>query len=390
MNEHVDYKLPEKHYNNKFVKFLWWCSGADEQILIRSTLSDSVKYQGLGGIVVATGILASLSMFFAINYVFNNLAISLAIGLLWGAIIFNLDRFIVSSTGKGDGKENISWREFGNAIPRLFMAIVLGITISAPLEVFIFKTEIEKEFRKRDSAEQKIEIKKIEKLQTESPEFIRLNADKTKYEAAIIAKENERKERQDDAARENSTEKGGCGPKCKKYEKMAEEVQIQIDSLKSQVSRINQKLNVFEQDKNKQIAELSSTNTSGYGLLDRIVTLEAIEGANVPTWFLRLMFIFIEIAPVLLKLQIIKGPSDYMNDNVGQILESKQGIDIEHIADEKDKITKQRIHHNPRRINDIIKHQNLKESENAKKAIDEYAEKERKEIEQNPDNFIKS
>jgi len=339
---------------------------------------------------VATGILASLSMFFAINYVFNNLAISLAIGLLWGAIIFNLDRFIVSSTGKGDGEDTMSVKELINAIPRLAMAIVLGITISAPLEVFIFKTEIEKEFRKRDSAEQKIEIKKIEKLQTESPEFIRLNADKTKYEAAIIAKENERKERQDDAARENSTEKGGCGPKCKKYEKMAEEVQIQIDSLKSQVSRINQKLNVFEQDKNKQIAELSSTNTSGYGLLDRIVTLEAIEGANVPTWFLRLMFIFIEIAPVLLKLQIIKGPSDYMNDNVGQILESKQGIDIEHIADEKDKITKQRIHHNPRRINDIIKHQNLKESENAKKAIDEYAEKERKEIEQNPDNFIKS
>ena len=304
MNEHVDYKLPEKHYNNKFVKLLWWCSGVEKQILIKSTLSNSVKYQVMGVFVLATVILASISTFLAINYVCNNFPISFLSGLLIGLIILYLHRFIVSSIGKGDGEYTISYKELINAIPSILMAIVLGIVISAPIEVFIFNTEIEKEFRKRDSAEQKIEIKKIEKLQTESPEFIRLNADKTKYEAAIIAKENERKERQDDAARENSTEKGGCGPKCVEYKRKAYAVQIQIDSLKSQVSRINQKLNVFEQGKNKQIAELSSTNTSGYGLLDRIVTLETIEGAYWPKWFLKWMFIFLLYAPILLKLRI--------------------------------------------------------------------------------------
>jgi hypothetical protein len=78
-----------------------------------------------------------------------------------------------------------------------------------------------------------------------------------------------------------------------------------------------------------------------------------------------------------------------MKDHVDQILMAKQGIDIAHLKDEKDQVHKVIIHHNPKRINEIIDHQNQKETENAKAAIDAFAEKEKAQIKNNPDDFIK-
>ena len=116
--------------------------------------------------------------------------------------------------------------------------------------------------------------------------------------------------------------------------------------------------------------------------------IEIYGSAFWPIWLVRLLFMIIEIAPVILKLMLIKGPSDYMSENVNQILMAKQGIDIAHIIDEKEQIHKVVMHHNPKRINEIIEHQNQKETENTKAAIDAFAEKERERINKNPDDFI--
>ena len=55
----------------------------------------------------------------------------------------NLDRFIVAASGPGDGKDTISGSEFKTALPRIVMAVLIGLVLAAPLEVRIMKTEIE-------------------------------------------------------------------------------------------------------------------------------------------------------------------------------------------------------------------------------------------------------
>ena len=60
-----------------------------------------------------------------------------------GLIIFNIDRFIVASTGKGDGTEAITSGEIRAAIPRIIMGIIIAITISKPVELRMFKTEVD-------------------------------------------------------------------------------------------------------------------------------------------------------------------------------------------------------------------------------------------------------
>ena len=177
LNELVDYQ--KKTYSpgmDKVMKFLWRCAGADAQILQFSPYSDHIKNAGIGGVVLATSVMASLAMGFAMHTIFaspvenevdpitggellaGNWFVTIPVSIVWGLIIFNLDRFIVSSTGKGDGTENIKGKEFLNAIPRLAMAVLLGLTISAPLETYIFQKEIQREWNdtKKELAQKRI------------------------------------------------------------------------------------------------------------------------------------------------------------------------------------------------------------------------------------------
>jgi hypothetical protein len=105
-----------------------------------------VKYQSIGGIVLATSWLAFVSAAYTFYTVFSpktttaleattdptTVAIALLAGAVWALVIFNIDRFIVSSAGKGDGTERITWTELTQALPRLVMALIIGVCISAP------------------------------------------------------------------------------------------------------------------------------------------------------------------------------------------------------------------------------------------------------------------
>lgn len=73
---------------------------------------------------------------------------NLLFGIIWGLIIFNLDRFIVSSTGKGDGTDEVTFKEIRQALPRIGIALILGFTISKPLEIKMLKSEIDVELSK--------------------------------------------------------------------------------------------------------------------------------------------------------------------------------------------------------------------------------------------------
>lgn len=110
-------------------RFFWFCSGANFSIL-QKVPTESNKYLGIGATVFFTAVFAALAGFYALYTVFQTGVIALIFALLWGAMVFNLDRFIVSSMRK---KER-GWSEWKLAIPRLVLAILLAVVISKPLE----------------------------------------------------------------------------------------------------------------------------------------------------------------------------------------------------------------------------------------------------------------
>ena len=79
--------------------FLWWCAGTHQKLL-KKFPSEHSKYSGLGGVVLATFVLASLSSGYAVYSIFGNIWWTILFGFIWGLIIFNLDRFLVSTMRK--------------------------------------------------------------------------------------------------------------------------------------------------------------------------------------------------------------------------------------------------------------------------------------------------
>lgn len=122
-------------------EFFWLCSGVNRRVL-RQCPTEYAKYAGMGGTIFFTACMAALSGGYAISYVFDNTIFSVLFGIFWGMLIFNLDRLIVN-TMYSDGKVTISWRELFSGLPRIIMAIFLGIVISTPLELKIYEKSIE-------------------------------------------------------------------------------------------------------------------------------------------------------------------------------------------------------------------------------------------------------
>src|ERR1700761_3128381 len=119
--------------------FLWWCSGA-YQDLLKDCPSEQTKYAGLGGVLLATFILAALSAGYAIYSVFNDALWAVGFAIIWGSIIFNFDRFLVSTMRKyGVSRKRQLWL----AAPRIALALLIGFTIARPLELKIFEKEVD-------------------------------------------------------------------------------------------------------------------------------------------------------------------------------------------------------------------------------------------------------
>lgn len=122
-----------------FKKFTWWCAGVDRDLLTMCP-SDHAKYAGVGTVILFTALMAWFSSFIAIQLVFDP-TISIVFATIWAAMIFFLDRFI-TNTMYSDGKVTISKQELICGLPRIVIAIFLGVVISAPLELKIFDQEI--------------------------------------------------------------------------------------------------------------------------------------------------------------------------------------------------------------------------------------------------------
>ena len=126
-------------------RFFIFCSGADHKILEQCPNSERIKYGIVGSTVFLTGFLASLSGGYALYTVFRggNKAGLWAVffGLLWGIVIFNLDRFLVSSIRKeGNWK-----KEFWYALPRFVVAVIISLVIAKPIEVQLFADRIQQQ-----------------------------------------------------------------------------------------------------------------------------------------------------------------------------------------------------------------------------------------------------
>lgn len=412
----IDYLTKEPSWTSRF---LWWCAGADEHFLKLSPMQDRVKYAGIGGIVLCTGLLAAFSGGFAFYTIFgpkgdaiDDLVVSLGtkfgafiFGIVWGLIIFNLDRFIVSSTGKGDGTDKITWREVGQALPRIIIALILGFAISAPLEIKILESEINSELSKY----QKEYTQKLNDATDVvfKQNLAKLETDKQQYETKLLGYEKElmafdtkidelveqrRIEMQDKRAY-------GDGPVSKALQKNIDDKKLEkekyIKQKSSEVGAWRKQLNFNDDQINKKSDDLRKSykdnekKAHGYdGLLKRIQISHEI-GGIIP-WVILCVFLCIEMGPIFFKMMMNKGVYDYMVENYNFKRQVENGIYKEdHLYEGKNGI----IHMEKYRFLevDLAKEEKLKKIEKQKQinesVIDQWSTKTLKDVKDNPSAY---
>src|SRR3954447_3169982 len=100
------------------------------------------RFVALGGVLLSTGGLAVLSAAFAVHMALGVWwPVALLIGLGWGTVVVNLDRMLLV----GMAHDASLKRNLALAVPRVGLALILGVVISTPLTLQIFHREIDTE-----------------------------------------------------------------------------------------------------------------------------------------------------------------------------------------------------------------------------------------------------
>ncbi len=126
---------------NPVSRFLLSVAGANRAVLDHAP-RDLVKQTALGGTLLTTASLAAVASALAL-WMALDVTVWAAIlgGVVWGLAILNLDRWLVVSTPRQQTK----LATIAMAMPRVLLALVIGLVISTPLTLQIFKAEIDAE-----------------------------------------------------------------------------------------------------------------------------------------------------------------------------------------------------------------------------------------------------
>ena len=305
---------------NGIQKFLVICSGSSFEIL-KKTPTDINKHAGIGGVILFTGILAALSSGYALYTIFDNYYAAVGFGLLWGLMIFNLDRYIVTSM-----KKQGNWfKQFFIALPRIAVAVLLGIVISKPLELKIFEKEINKQLniivnRNKAELQKSIDLRYTDLAKPIDDErkkiFDQIALLRNEYNLASAELEKEVV----GTETETTTGREGYGPNAKRKAELKQqklqELNAYTDQMQPRLNELNKEVDNLIDQKDKELADAKPTEENYNGFAARMQALDEL-GANNPILgtaaiFIALVFISLETAPVLVKLIAPKGPYDFL------------------------------------------------------------------------------
>jgi len=320
--------------------FFLFCSGTHIPMLNRAPVETN-KYAGIGATIFFTGLLAAISGGYALWTVFESVWAAVLFGFIWGLMIFNLDRYIVSSMKKRNG----FWSEFKMALPRLILAILIAIVISKPLELQVFNKEI-----KARMAITEQQVYKAQEDQVKTRYQARINELKTdiyKLNAAVqqqaLLKDTLLQIAQQEADGTGGSRIRNLGPIYKAKKADADKAAADLDTLSLRNKIIAdqhlQQLQSIDSSIKADIVQMQRSRLDGFASrLDALGYLtrqsEPIRWAN---WFIMLLFIAIETAPVFVKLISYRGPYDDLLEEHEHIYEvrKKERITLRNRALEK-------------------------------------------------------
>ncbi len=291
--------------------FFLTCAGVDQNLIDNCSNGEQNKYVGIGGTIFFTAIMATIAGSYALYTVFDNVYSAIFFGIIWGLLIFNLDRFIVATIKKTDAE----WNEFLQASPRIVLAVIIAIVISKPLELKLFEKEINQILlgeKNQMTLDNKAQI-----AAQFTPEITKKKLEIDVLKAEILSKESETNALYETYIAEAEGRKGtkllGKGPVYKEKREKHDATMVALYQLKKEnLEKIKKKeLAIADLQQTQQIA-VSKTQpiiANFDGLMARINALKKLPW--LPSFFIFLLFLAIETSPIFAKLISPKGEYDF-------------------------------------------------------------------------------
>lgn len=293
-------------------RFLWWLAAADADIL-KDCRTEKERYRIIGISVLVTWMFATLAWGYFFSTVVNDDMIVVGLALFFGFAILSVDRTLIAAMSRTNGSIKVM-----PVIFRLVLAVTIGLFISQPVVLMLFKKDIDAQ----------LELSKQSKLDAYRAQLVKLNAgqmatlqqslDQGKQQLAQKAAE--MKVYKDSYIKETDGT-GGSGrigesdiARVKKsaYLKSEEELQTmqrawepQQQQLQAQIARMH------SVDSTKEVVYLG-TLTNGF--LAQVEALQELTETHPPVKQRYRLIVFIitliEVMPLLSKILMPKGEYD--------------------------------------------------------------------------------
>lgn len=141
--------------------FLQHIAGKDDHLLDYSSDAERVMYNCLGGLVLVISFLALCSISYSLYLVhfpkgfnqttrdFFNIIFIVLLSFVWTLIVFNFYRFSLSSVSTE--KQGFTIAQLPRLVIQLFLAVLIGLSISIPLTVVVTHHEYKEEVLKNEA-----------------------------------------------------------------------------------------------------------------------------------------------------------------------------------------------------------------------------------------------
>ncbi|WP_415189912.1 DUF4407 domain-containing protein [Psychroserpens sp.] len=346
-------------------KFFIICSGADTDILDNCAIGEQNKFAGIGATVFFTAVMAFIAGSYALYTVFDNAFTAVGFGFVWGLLIFNLDRFIVSTIKK---RNNII-DEILQASPRIILAVIIAIVISKPLELKIFEKEINQVLleQKNDltlANQNQIAEQFTPNVDALSSEILNLQSQIATKEAEVNALYNVYITEAEGTAGTNLLGKGPVyEEKREKHDAALTELQqlkndnkLKIEATESQITELNSNYDA-------QVASTQPIIDGFDGLMARVNALGELP--FLPSLFILLLFLAIETSPIFAKLMSPKGEYDYKLEDAETAVKTwvEQKVSQRKILLETDQALNNRIYNDIAEEDDVYTYKSKKARE---------------------------
>jgi hypothetical protein len=379
---------------NLLKHFFWACSGPTISLLrTKDCETEHSKYVGIGAAVFLTGVLAAVAATYAFSTVFHSRTGAVVLGIFWGAMIFNLDRYLVLSIRNKPPLSNAGWSaRLGHwigvllvALPRVALAALLAVVITKPLELLIFKDEIALEMPSLQADQAKQFQQELETELTNSngttlaARIQNLKNENKQLEDQIKAKQTEQQNARQIAVDEAlglATLPPGEGRVFELKKKIADAKETEAQEFikpKQNLIKINndqiQALTLQQQELEKRAGQLSQGTN---GLATQLQAFSRLTKKNSAIWqadwVIMAIVLILELAPILTKFYARYGPYDKLVDVAEEKVYRMKELELEDLQHD---IETHRESYDKRKqvlrdIQDTVRNETLEEIRNPK------------------------